>query len=207
MPSIQLAQVYGPGWAISSRGFNIATANKLLVLIDGRTVYSPLFSGVFWDVQDLVLADIDRIEVIRGPGGTLWGANAVNGVVNIITKRAADTLGALRYLVRRNRDAGDRHREIRRTPERRGRLSRANFTRDDARVFATGAAGKDDTRFGQTVFAGIRRREAGVMAGARRRPTPAPKASSTGRTRECRAATFSDDGRGGGRRPRSSRPR
>ena len=76
-----------PGqWAISARGFNNAIANKLLVLIDGRTVYSPLFSGVFWDVQDVVLEDIERIEVISGPGGTLWGANAVNGVINVITQ-------------------------------------------------------------------------------------------------------------------------
>jgi iron complex outermembrane recepter protein len=80
-------------WAISTRGFNISTANKLLVLIDGRTVYSPLFAGTFWSVQDVPLVDIDRIEVIRGPGGAIWGANAVNGVVNIITKSAADTKG------------------------------------------------------------------------------------------------------------------
>ncbi len=80
-------------WNISARGFNTDLANKLLVLIDGRTVYTPLFSGVFWDVQDYLLEDIDRIEVISGPGGTLWGANAVNGVINITSKNARDTQG------------------------------------------------------------------------------------------------------------------
>src|SRR5688572_14540470 len=80
-------------WAISARGFNTNTANKLLVMIDGRTVYSPLFAGVFWNMEDYVLGDIDRIEVVRGPGATLWGANAVNGVVNIITRHARDTQG------------------------------------------------------------------------------------------------------------------
>jgi iron complex outermembrane receptor protein len=82
-------------WAISARGFNITTANKLLVLHDGRTVYSPLFSGTFWDVQDALFADIDRIEIVRGPGGSIWGANAVNGVVNVISKEAAATLGSV----------------------------------------------------------------------------------------------------------------
>jgi iron complex outermembrane receptor protein len=90
-PNLQVARASANGWAISARGFNGSSANKLLVLIDGRSVYSPLFSGVFWDVQDLVLADIDRIEVISGPGGTLWGVNAVNGVVNVITRSSADT--------------------------------------------------------------------------------------------------------------------
>ena len=85
----------GHTWAISARGFNASSANKMVVLIDGRSVYTPLFSGVAWDAQDLILADIDRIEVIRGAGGTLWGANAVNGVINIITKLAADTQGGL----------------------------------------------------------------------------------------------------------------
>jgi iron complex outermembrane receptor protein len=82
-------------WAISSRGFNTTTANKLLVLIDGRSIYTPLYSGTFWDVQDTLLEDVERIEVIRGPGATLWGANAVNGIINIITKRTEDTQGGL----------------------------------------------------------------------------------------------------------------
>ncbi|PYP04332.1 MAG: TonB-dependent receptor [Gemmatimonadetes bacterium] len=93
--NLQVAQVDSRQWAISARGFNSTTANKLLVLIDGRTVYTPLFSGVFWDVQEVPLQDIDRIEVISGPGATLWGANAVNGVINVITKDAKDTQGLL----------------------------------------------------------------------------------------------------------------
>ena len=93
--NLQVAQVDSRQWAISARGFNSTTANKLLVLIDGRTVYTPLFSGVFWDVQDVPLSDIDRIEIISGPGSTLWGANAVNGVINVITKNAKDTQGLL----------------------------------------------------------------------------------------------------------------
>src|SRR5207302_7322725 len=91
--NLQVAQVDSRQWAISARGFNSTTANKLLVLIDGRTVYTPLYSGVFWDVQDVLLSDVDRIEVISGPGATLWGANAVNGVINVITKEAKDTPG------------------------------------------------------------------------------------------------------------------
>ncbi len=93
--NLQVAQVDAHNWAISARGFNGGAANKLLVLIDGRTVYTPLFSGVFWDVQDYLLEDLDRIEVISGPGATLWGANAVNGVINIISKSAKDTQGGL----------------------------------------------------------------------------------------------------------------
>jgi iron complex outermembrane receptor protein len=91
--NLDVAQKNSHDWAISARGFNTSLANKLLVLIDGRSVYTPLFAGVSWDVQDYLLEDIDRIEVISGPGGTLWGANAVNGVINITTKSAKDTQG------------------------------------------------------------------------------------------------------------------
>lgn len=94
-PNLQVAQVNSSQWAISARGFNNVLANKLLVLIDGRSVYTPLYAGVFWDVQNLLLEDVDHIEVISGPGGTLWGANAVNGVINIITKSTKDTKGVL----------------------------------------------------------------------------------------------------------------
>jgi len=95
VPGIDVARIDANKWAITSRGFNSRFANKLLVLIDGRSVYTPVFTGVYWDNQDVVLQDVDRIEVIRGPGGTLWGANAVNGVINIITKSAAATQGDL----------------------------------------------------------------------------------------------------------------
>ena len=95
VPGLDVARINGNVWAISARGFNNRFANKLLVMIDGRSVYTPEFSGVFWDVQDTLLEDVDRIEVIRGPGGTLWGANAVNGIINIITKHAIETQGTL----------------------------------------------------------------------------------------------------------------
>jgi iron complex outermembrane receptor protein len=92
-PGIQVARIDANKWAITARGFNGHFANKLLVLMDGRSVYTPTFGGVYWEAQDTVLDDIDRIEVIRGPGATVWGANAVNGVVNIITKTADKTRG------------------------------------------------------------------------------------------------------------------
>ncbi|HKQ37144.1 MAG TPA: TonB-dependent receptor, partial [Verrucomicrobiae bacterium] len=92
---LEVARQDSHTWAISSRGFNDEFANQLLVLIDGRSVYTPLFAGVYWDVQDLVLEDVNRIEVIRGPGASLWGANAVNGVINITTRKAKDTQGLL----------------------------------------------------------------------------------------------------------------
>lgn len=94
-PGLQVAQIDANKWAISSRGFNAFSANKLLVLMDGRTLYSPLFSGTLWNVQDTLMEDIERIEVIRGPGATLWGANAVNGVINIMTKHSRATQGSL----------------------------------------------------------------------------------------------------------------
>jgi len=95
VPGLDVAQINASTWAISARGFNLQFANKLLVLIDGRAVYTPFFGGVNWDTVDVPLEDIERIEVIRGPGGTVWGANAVNGVINIITKKAPETPGAL----------------------------------------------------------------------------------------------------------------
>src|SRR4051812_7664021 len=94
-PGLDVARVDANKWAISSRGFNDVFANKLLVLMDGRTLYTPAFSGVYWDTVDYVLPDLEQIEVVRGPGATLWGANAVNGVINIITKSARDTQGLL----------------------------------------------------------------------------------------------------------------
>ncbi len=94
-PGVNVARLDGNKWAITIRGFNGRFANKLLVLMDGRSVYTPLFSGVYWDVQDTLLEDIERIEVIRGPGATLWGANAINGVINIITKHSENTQGLL----------------------------------------------------------------------------------------------------------------
>jgi iron complex outermembrane receptor protein len=102
---LHVAQFDSRTWAISARGFNSLAANKLLVLIDGRSVYTPLFSGVFWDVQNPLLEDVERIEVVRGPGATLWGANAVNGVINVITRHSADTHGDLAVLA-----AGDEQR-------------------------------------------------------------------------------------------------
>lgn len=95
IPGMDVAQISGDQWAVSARGFNSEFAGDMLVLIDGRTVYTPASSGVFWDSQDVVMEDVDRIEVIRGPGATLWGANAVNGVINVITKSAAETQGGL----------------------------------------------------------------------------------------------------------------
>jgi iron complex outermembrane receptor protein len=94
VPGLHVAQLDSSIWAVSSRGFTSATSAKLLVLTDTRSIYTPLFSGVLWDVQNLVLEDVDRIEVVRGPGASLWGANAVNGVINITTRSAKETQGA-----------------------------------------------------------------------------------------------------------------
>jgi len=94
-PGVNVARVNTSNWAVSIRGFNDVYADKVLVLIDGRSVYNPVFSGVLWDAQNVPLEDIERIEVIRGPGGTVWGANAMNGVINIITKNTKDMQGGL----------------------------------------------------------------------------------------------------------------
>jgi len=94
-PNLQVGQASATAYAVRARGAYNNSANKLLVLIDGRSVYTPLFAGVFWDVQDVMLEDVERIEVVSGPGGTLWGVNAVNGVINVITRNAARTQGTL----------------------------------------------------------------------------------------------------------------
>ena len=107
VPGVNVAAVNSHESAVSVRGFNSVFANKLLVLVDGRAVYTTLFGGVYWDLQQPMLEDVDRIEVIRGPGGTIWGANAVNGVINVVTSDARDTQGTLLY-----GGGGDIHREL-----------------------------------------------------------------------------------------------
>src|SRR5450631_359719 len=91
VPGLQVGQMQAGSWGVSARGFNSQASDKMLVLVDGRSIYSPIDKGVFWDEQDIPLGDIERIEVIRGPGATMWGANAVNGVINIVTRAAVDT--------------------------------------------------------------------------------------------------------------------
>ncbi|HEX7901734.1 MAG TPA: TonB-dependent receptor [Planctomycetota bacterium] len=148
VPGYQVGRSDANSWTITARGFS--SANKLLVLIDGRSVYSPLHSGVFWDVQNVFLEDVERIEVIRGPGGTLWGANAVNGVVNVITKTAKETQGGVvyggggteeRYFAgaRYGAQAGENHYV---------RASVNTFTRDDSVL----AADPDDDNFDDLVM-------------------------------------------------------
>jgi iron complex outermembrane receptor protein len=94
-PNLHVARIASGDYAVAARGFNSSVSNKLLVMIDGRTIYTPLYSGVFWDMQSLPPADIERIEVVSGPGGTLWGSNAVNGVINVVSRSSADNEGAL----------------------------------------------------------------------------------------------------------------
>jgi len=150
-PNLQVAFAGAQEYAISARGFSSQLANKLLVLVDGRSVYSPLFSGVFWESLDLMLADVERIEVISGPGGTIWGTNAVNGVINIITKNAADTQGALAQVQAGNRFAGAAVRLGKRLAN--GASVRAYGKRDEAAA----APGEGPGREG----GGVGRRQAG----------------------------------------------
>src|SRR5207249_2040163 len=92
-PGVHVARINASQWAVGVRGFTSRLARSQLALLDGRSLYTPLFAGTYWEAQDTILEDVERIEVVRGPGGTLWGANAVNGIVNVITKEAGDTQG------------------------------------------------------------------------------------------------------------------
>ena len=151
--ALHVARFDSRTWAISARGFNIGTANKMLVLIDGRTVYTSLFSGVFWDVQDVLLDDIDRIEVIRGPGAALWGANAVNGVINIITKSARETQGGLVNLGAGNEERGfGALRHGGKLGERAWYRAYAKYRSVDALALAAGGSAKDPLRMAQGGF-------------------------------------------------------
>lgn len=150
---LHVAQFDNHTWGISARGFNLTTANKMQVLMDGRNLYSPLFSGVFWDVQNYPLEDLDRIEVIRGPGATLWGANAFNGVINIISKSAQETQGGLITAGGGGEEAGFG------SVRYGGKLATNSyyrvyldyFNRDDM-VHANGEPARDNTMLGQTGF-------------------------------------------------------
>jgi iron complex outermembrane receptor protein len=162
--ALDVARVNSSTWAVSARGFNTNPANKLLVLIDGRSVYSPLSSGTFWDAQDLVLPDIERIEVIRGPGGSIWGANAVNGVINVITKEASATRGTLVGLASGN----DEH--VVGVVRHGGRLGAdgsyrvyGKFRRRGEQLLATGEDASDAVQMGQGGF----RIESGAQDAAR----------------------------------------
>jgi iron complex outermembrane receptor protein len=149
---VHVARFNNGTWAISARGFNTNSANKLLVMIDGRTEYSPLFSGAFWNMLDYVLADIDRIEVIRGPGATLWGANAVNGVINIVTRHARDTAGAYVALGTGNEDPALA--DFRYGSSSGGVAYRVygKYAHRDAQVFDTGVPSADARRRSQIGF-------------------------------------------------------
>ncbi len=151
--ALHVARFNSGTWAISARGFNTGTANKMLVLIDGRSIYTPLFSGVFWDVQDLLLDDVDRIEVIRGPGAALWGANAVNGVINIITKSPRATPGGLAKLGAGNEEGFAAFRYGGALGERGAYRAYAKYRAIDALAFAAGGSAEDPLR---TLQAGFR---------------------------------------------------
>jgi iron complex outermembrane recepter protein len=150
---LDVARVNSSTWGISARGFNTNPSNKMLVLFDGRSVYSPLSGGTFWDAQDYLLPDIDRIEVIRGPGGAAWGANAVNGVINVLTKDARATRGTLAVLSTGN----DEHATV--ALRHGARLGEAGsyrvygrYRRKGEQVFASGSAADDGIQMGQIGF-------------------------------------------------------
>jgi len=153
-PNLEVARVDARNYAISARGFNNPFANKLLVLIDGRSVYSPFFSAVFWDAQSVVMEDIERIEVISGPGSTIWGVNAVNGVINVITRNAKDSQGALLSVAA---SSGEGDASVRFG----GQLPNNGYYRAYAQAMA---AEDTDSEGGANTFTGMQRRQAGFRA-------------------------------------------
>ena len=152
--NLEVAQIDSRQWAITARGFNNTTANKMLVLMDGRMLYTPIYAGVFWDVQDTLLEDIDRIEVISGPGATQWGANAVNGVINVITKSAKDTQGGLLFGSGGNelRGSGGARYGGEAAPGVHYRVYAKYTERDQSVLGSTGRGWPDAWRLGQTGF-------------------------------------------------------
>lgn len=153
VPGLHVAQINQHQWSVSARGFAGLWSNKLLVIQDGRSIYTPFFGGVYWDAQDILLDNIERIEVIRGPGGTLWGANAVNGVINIITKRAADTQGNMvlgRYGSEERGTLGFRH-GGEAGNDWQYRIYAKTTRRDDSRQIS-GANAHDGSRLGHVGF-------------------------------------------------------
>lgn len=151
-PNLHVALSNSNTYAITARGFNTSTANKLLVLIDGRTVYTPLSASVFWDMQEILLDDVERIEVISGPGGTLWGANAVNGVINIITRGATDTEGVLMRADAGNDDRGVALRDGWRVGEQTSMRLYAKRIDHDGTTTASGTPVADSWQIGQAGF-------------------------------------------------------
>lgn len=150
---LHVARVDGRTWGVAARGFNLTASNKLLVMMDGRSLYTPLFSGVLWDVQDTELADIDRIEVVRGPGATMWGANAVNGVISIQTKHASETLGSLVTTGggTEERFFASARQGVQVGPRTYARAYAKTFHRDDLALPGSGDA-NDDTKMSQVGF-------------------------------------------------------
>lgn len=150
---VQVARFNNGSWAVSARGFNGSTPNKLLVMVDFRNEFTPLFTGVFWNLVDYVLDDVERIEVIRGPGASLWGANAVNGVVNIITRHTRDTRGTLVTAGSGPEDPAVLELRHGGGSDRTGYRVYGKFGQRDAQRFSTGGSSGDTRRRGQ---AGIR---------------------------------------------------